>query len=75
MKQLTQQQQEQYTYARKCYICQKGFNSFDFDEINNRKVRDHWHLTGEYRGAAHSLCNLNLRIDPEKIKIPVFFHN
>ena len=26
-------------------------------------------------GAAHSSCNTKLRIDPEKVKIPVFFHN
>ena len=36
------------------------------------KVRDHDHWTGEYRGAAHSGCNIALR----KIrKIPVLFHN
>ena len=39
------------------------------------KVIDHDHITGKYRGAAHSSCNLKLRIDPDKIKIPVFFHN
>ena len=39
------------------------------------KVIDHDHITGKYRGAAHSSCNTKLRIDPEKVKIPVFFHN
>jgi len=32
-------------------------------------VKDHYHITGRYRGAAHSNCN-NL---PEQI--PVVFHN
>ena len=36
------------------------------------KVRDHCHHTGEYRGAAHSMCNLKYSA-PEKI--PVTFHN
>lgn len=38
------------------------------------KVRDHDHISGEYRGAAHYTCNLNLRITNAD-KIPVFFHN
>ena len=36
------------------------------------KVRNHCHYTGEYRGAAHSICNLK-NIVPEEI--PIAFHN
>ena len=36
------------------------------------KVRDHDHWTGQYRGAAHSGCNIALR---KTRKIPVIFHN
>ena len=38
----------------------------------DRKVRDHDHITGKYRGAAHDRCNLRMRTT---YKIPVFFHN
>ena len=39
------------------------------------KVKDHCHITGKYRGAAHSKCNQKLRIDPYRTPIPIFFHN
>ena len=38
---------------------------------NYRKVRDHCHYTGEYRGAAHSICNLKYNVPEE---IPIVFH-
>ena len=40
--------------------------------IDNRKVRDHCHVTGNYRGASCDKCNLGMRLT--KI-IPVIFHN
>ena len=40
-----------------------------------KKVLDHCHLTGKYRGAAHSICNLQLAINPDTVKIPVILHN
>ena len=39
------------------------------------RVRDHCHITGIYRGAAHSACNLNYRITPKSWKLPVVIHN
>jgi len=44
--------------------------------VNNYKdsVKDHCHITGKYRGAAHNACNLKLRLNP-KSPIPVIFHN
>ena len=37
-----------------------------------QKVRDHCHYTGKFRGAAHSICNLNYKVPQE---IPVKIHN
>ena len=40
--------------------------------VNKMKVQDHDHLTGDYRGAAHSNCNLNYKVPRF---IPIYFHN
>ena len=37
-------------------------------------VRDHDHMAGKYRGAAHNECNFKLKLNP-KMAIPVIFHN
>ena len=41
-------------------------------ELNTDKVRDHFHATGKFRGAADNKCNINLRLPR---KIPIIFHN
>ena len=52
--------------STKCWIC-------DNDYIDNDiKVRDHYHITGKYRGSAHRGCNINLKLSH---KIPIVFHN
>ena len=56
---------DDFEKARVCWICQKEFGS-------EKKVRDHCHFTGKYRGAAHAKCNLQFK----KPKFtPVIFHN
>ena len=40
--------------------------------MEKRKVRDHCHYTGKYRGALHNECNLKLK---RTRTIPVFAHN
>ena len=37
-----------------------------------KKVRDHCHFTGKFRGAAHSICNLHYKVPQE---LPVKIHN
>ena len=52
--------------AEICWICQGKFDE------KQKKVRDHCHFTGKFRGAAHNICNLQFK----KPKFtPVIFHN
>ena len=43
-------------------------------KIQSDKVRDHCHLTGRYRGPAHSNRNINVTQDQSNF-IPLIFHN
>ena len=38
----------------------------------DENVRDHCHVTGKFRGAAHWSCNISLQLNE---KFPVIFHN
>jgi len=70
MKDLTLEQMAEFnTQNVKCHICN---NTIPPHAV---KVRDHNHLTGDYRGPAHQDCNLNYRIQPDSIQIPCFMHN
>ena len=66
---MTKEDEEKFLKANECHICNKKYTDKDI------RVRDHCHITGKYRGSAHQECNLQLRLNPEKIKIPVIFHN
>ena len=39
---------------------------------NKRKVKDHCHYTGKFRGTVHSKCNLNYNVTKD---IPIIIHN
>ena len=56
MKLLTKRQQEPYKNAKK--ICQENLKINIWKIKKYSKVRDHCHYIGEYRGAAHSICDL-----------------
>ena len=73
---MTQQDWAIHSAADKCWVCDGPFKPYEQGDTEGVwKVRDHDHLTGKYRGPAHSKCNLSLRIDPYRTPIPVFFHN
>ena len=42
------------------------------EELNTGRVRDHCHITGKFRGAAHNQCNLKFKMSK---KLPIIFHN
>ena len=70
IKSLTKEQQKSYENAKICYICKEKFENIKYKKYC--KVRDHCHYTGEYRGAAHSVCNLKYS---RPKKNPIVFHN
>ena len=71
---LTKEEKKFYKKQEKCHICQEKFCSDKDDEnfTNRKKVKDHCHYTGKFRGAAHSKCNLNYKVS--KV-IPIIIHN
>ena len=72
---LTDNENRSYEKQKVCYICKKEFCTDENDKSKfklNRKVRDHCHYIGIFRGAARTACNLRYKISRE---IPVVFHN
>ena len=59
---MSAEEEEKFQLSNSCWICDKLF------DVGDDKVRDHSHITGKYRGAAHWSCKLTK-------KIPVIFHN
>ena len=59
---MTIEDEENYQNSQNCWICN--------EKVIKDKVRDHCHITGKYRGAAHKECNLKLGIPR---KLPGFF--
>ena len=57
---------EDFENSEICHICLQPLDSDD------KAVRDHDHLTGLYRGAAHNRCNLNFN---DSYVITIAYHN
>ena len=64
---MTREDRMTYKKATHCHICEE-----EIDKDKDKKVRDHCHLTGKFRGAAHNKCNLKFKIPKF---YPVIFHN
>ena len=64
---LTATESQSFTNTTTWHICS--------EPLDDEKVRDHCHITGNYRGAAHNKCNLLYRISRTGWKLPVVVHN
>ena len=60
------QEEESFQLAEECWLCE--------NPLGGEKVRDHDHLTGKYRGAAHNICNMNCKQRSSSF-VRIFFHN
>ena len=65
---MTPEQRKEFRTTDTCIFCQGKQGP-----LGNDRVRDHCHLTGAYRGAAHKMCNIRYHFI--NMKIPVFCHN
>ncbi|KAJ8910948.1 hypothetical protein NQ315_014954 [Exocentrus adspersus] len=66
MNRLSKEEQDQFARATNCGICEKPFG------VGESKAKDHDHLTGKFRFAAHTNCNLNYKAPNF---IPIICHN
>ena len=62
---MIEENEKDYRNNNICRFCEK--------EIISDQVRDHCHLTGKYRGPAHSICNIFVTQDQSSF-IPFIFH-
>ena len=68
---LTYEESKSYKEQEACHICEKKF-CMDKDDESKIKVKNHCHYTGKFKRAAHSKCNLDIKIPKD---IPIIIHN
>ena len=64
---ITPQQHVNFKQCTACPKCNRLFTD------TNKKVRDHDHITGQYRGPLCHICNSQLSL--KRNMLPVIFHN
>ena len=63
---MSEEKEHLFQQSNSCQIYEK------FIDNKDEKVRDHCHVTGKFRGAAHWSCKINLQLTK---KVPVKFYN
>ena len=51
---MSKKEEHLFQQSSSCWICKKLIDN------DKEKVRDHCHVTGKFRGAAHGDCKVNL---------------
>ena len=67
-------EEESFQQSKVCWMCENPLGDGEATREATQKVRDHDHLTGKYRGAAHNKCNRNCKQKSSSF-VPIFFHN
>ena len=66
---MTPEEEESFQQSKVCWLCEQALRE---NPLGEDTVRDHDHLTGKYRGAAHNRCNLNCKKSQVHL-FPYFF--
>ena len=66
---MTDEDMDDFNRSNKFYICNEKYVE------GVKPIKDHCRITGNYLGSAHDACCSKLRMNPDKIRVPVIFHN
>ena len=61
---MTKKDDDDFKNSAKCWICDVYFKS-------DVKLRDYCHVTEKYRGSAHKVCNIKVKLNH---RIHILFH-
>ena len=60
---MSEEEEHLFQESNSCWICKKLIYN------DEEKVRDHCHITGKFRSAAHWNCNLNFQLTKKVLVI------